>query len=393
MNRIQITYKELFRLAIAQPFYRNGFYRSNGTEPDVQLLTAPDTVDLLRRLNLLVRNDPANSGIIVLARAAGTNAAGDALLRFLPTPGTVLTFLMLLNNPELANFDELPLQTQQENTLYFTNNVSDPAAPRDDLHLSKAPEGVDGLNDTIKVSDVNYRFHHSTTVTAGAAVVKESRTGQVIQPSAVINAGGQCDLVFDLSGSPMGTYTLLISGTPVDTFYYLGAAAGQRVFGIVEISLDSALATNYRAVEADRSLTADRPFYQLRFKNRETFWRYTILLQQTSPVYLEMAAMTSAQRSDFISKVNIVSNDTSMITFNMTTASDTEWVFESVNKLALQEKYTGASNVPLQLSLKKNVNDVSTPAKVVKDNLPFPSTGNLDATAPPKIYSDVFMIL
>lgn len=392
MNGIQIKYKELFRLAVAQPFYSNGFFRKNGLGSDIQLIPAPDSSSM-DRLNLLVRNNSEDGGIIVLARTSGENGSGDPLLRFLPAPGEVLTFLMFLNNPDLLNFDELPLQIQDETALYFTNNINDAAALRDHLHLSKGADGADGLNDAIKVSDANYRFHHPAVVVPGTAVVKQNRTGQLVQPLAVINSGGQCDLAFGLSGLAMGPCTLLINGVPADIFYYLGPVAGQRVFGVVEISLDPALLANYRVVEADRSLTGERPFYQIRFKNRETFWRYTIQLQKTSPVYLEMAAMTPTERSDFISKVNIVSNDASVLTFSMKTGTDTEWVFESDNTLALQEKYSAASNVPLQLSLKKYINDVSTPEKMVRDNLPFPPAGSLDGTAFPKIYSDVFMIL
>ncbi|MBO9618699.1 MAG: hypothetical protein J7539_06630 [Niabella sp.] len=392
MSGIQIVYKELFRLTVAQPFYQNGFYREAGAAPDIQLVPTPETVAVMGRLNFLMRTNAPDGGIIVLARTAGVTA-GDPLLRFPPGPGDVLTFLMVLNNPELVNFDDLPLQSGSDSALYFTNTVNDPAALRANLHLSKDATGVDGLNDSIKVSGDNYRFHYNAPVAAGAAVVKYSRTGQSILPAAVINAGGQCDLMFNLAGLPGGSCTLLISGTPVDTFYYLSTGAGLRVFGVIEISLNPALPANYRVVEADRSLSNERPFYQLRFKNRETFWRYTIQLQKTSPIFLEMAAMSPAERADFVSKVNIVTNDASLLSFSMTTASDTEWVFESVATLALREKYNVASNVPLQLSLKKNLNDLSTPAKVVKDNLPFPSTRNLDATAPPKMYSDVFMIL
>ena len=120
------------------------------------------------------------------------------------------------------------------------------------------------------------------------------------------------------------------------------------------------------SLNPDRSLTSDRPLYLISFINRETFWRYTIRLQNTSPLYLEMAALSPADKTDFINKLNIVSNDTT-VTFSRITATDNEFVFVSDNELFLHEKYfssTSLTHDPLTLTLKKYISDASREAAV-----------------------------
>jgi len=170
--------------------------------------------------------------------------------------------------------------------------------------------------------------------------------------------------------------------------------SGQNVFGVIELSLVSTLPSNYRIIEPDRSLVAQRPFYSITFINRKTTWRYRIRLQKTSPLYLEIAALSTADKADFISKLNIVTNDTT-VTFSRDTVTDTEFVFVSDNPLLLREKYfssTSLTHDPLNLTLKKYITDATREA-AVKSNLPFPITGSIDASALPQIYSDIFLTL
>ena len=118
---------------------------------------------------------------------------------------------------------------------------------------------------------------------------------------------------------------------------------------MIELLLSDTLASNYRVVESDRSLTKTRPTYSILFRNRKTFWRYTIHLQPNSPLSLEMNALTAPDKADFLSKLNIVSNDTA-ITFTQKSASDKDIVFVSDSDLALQEKYVSGSSVNHDLS-------------------------------------------
>lgn len=396
MNGIQLKYAELFRLSVQQLFYQNNVYKQTKPKPELDILIIPTAscADVMNRMNMVFKNTDANGGLIVLARVAGTNGAGDNLLRFPATQADVLSFLLLLKNPDVVNFNDLPVQPAGNTVYYFSNEVNDLAALRNNLHITKDSSGVNGVNDSIKTSSENYRFHHVVVVTPGTAKVKHVLTGQSVAPTLIVNKAGQCDLTFDLSTLPMGKCELLINNLPTDEFYYLERYALQPVFGIAEFSLSQTLPANYRIIEPDRSLTAGRPFYFISFMKRETFWRYTIRLQNTSPLYLEMAALSPADKIDFINKLNIVTNDTS-ITFSQVTAADTEFVFVSDNELFLQEKYFSSTSLThdvLNLTLKKYITDASKEA-AVKSSLPYPSTAGIDASALPKIYSDIFLTL
>jgi len=160
------------------------------------------------------------------------------------------------------------------------------------------------------------------------------------------------------------------------------------------LSLSTALAANYRIVEADMSLVPARPNYTVLFKNRSTVWRYTIQLLPTSPLYVEMSKLTPAQKTAFIKQLAIAANDTT-ITFKLLSNTDQSFVFVSTANIALREKYvssTSATVVPLILTLSKYI---TTPAKeaVVKTSLPYPSTSVIDAGSLPTVYSDIFITI
>ena len=396
MNSIQIKYAELLRLSVEQLFYQNRFYKQNKTSPELDISITPtaDCLNVMNRMNMVFKNTDVNSGFIMLARVSGTNGLGNDVLRFPAGQADTLSFLMILKNHDVINFNDLPVQPAANSVYYFTNEVNDLAATRNDLHLSKDTAGVDGTNDSIKTSAQNYRFHHIVAVLPNTAKVKHILSGQFVEPTLIVNQGGQSDLTFNLSTLPMGKCELLINNISQDQFYYLEKYAGQNVFGVIELSLASTLTSNYRIIEPDRSLIAQNPFYTITFVNRKTTWRYTIQLQNTSPLFLEMAALSPADKTDFINKLNIVSNDTT-ITFSRVTITDNEFVFASDNPLLLQEKYFSSTSVthdPLNLTLKKYITDVTKEA-AVKSNLPFPQTGSIDASTLPKIYSDIFLTL
>jgi hypothetical protein len=396
MNGIQIKYAELFRLSVEQLFYQNRLYKQNKTEPELDILIVPtdDCLGVMNRLNMVFKNTSVNSGFIVLARVAGTNGSGNDLIRFPARKDDILSFLMILKNHEVISFNDLPVQFSTNSVYYFNNEVNDLAATRDDLHLSKDVTGVDGTNDVVKKSTENYRFHHTATVAQGTAKVKHILSSQFVEPTLIVNQGGQSDLTFNLSTLSMGKCELLINNISQDQFYYLEKYSGQNVFGVIELSLVSTLPSNYRIIEPDRSLVAQRPFYSITFINRKTTWRYRIRLQKISPLYLEIAALSTADKADFISKLNIVTNDTT-VTFSKDTVTDTEFVFVSDNPLLLREKYfssTSLTHDPLNLTLKKYITDATREA-AVKSNLPFPITGSIDASALPQIYSDIFLTL
>jgi hypothetical protein len=213
-------------------------------------------------------------------------------------------------------------------------------------------------------------------------------SGTEVQPSGLINQGGQADLSFQLLGLPIGRCELLINNLLTEQFYYLGPVPLPSVFGVVEISLDKAIKANYRVVEADFSLTGERPFYRILIANRPTRWRYRIRLESTSPLFLEIDSLAEPARTDFINDINITTNGA--ISFTRDSFAGNEFVFVSDNPVLLREKYLTAAGKTLQVTLKKNL---STAGDTVRDYLPYPSSRMIDASQLPDIYSDIFLTI
>jgi hypothetical protein len=217
--------------------------------------------------------------------------------------------------------------------------------------------------------------------------VKHLLTGATINAKSVAVQGAQSAISFDLSSLPSGNCQFLISGVLTDSFYFLGSMASQPVFGVIELSLATTLIANYRVVETDQSLVPARPNYTILFNNRPTIWRYNIQLQTNSPIYLDMAKLTPAQKATYISQLVVGCNDAT-IKFKLASNTDTSFVFVSLNNIALQEKYTlSATGMPLIFTLYKNTTTEVVPS------LPYPSTGLINAGSLPTIYSDVFITL
>jgi type IV secretory pathway TrbF-like protein len=107
-----------------------------------------------------------------------------------------------------------------------------------------------------------------------------------------------------------------------------------------------------------------------------------------------MATLSAADKTTFLSELNIVSNDTG-ITFSKTGSTDTAFEFVSDTAVALHEKYLSASDpahATLSLTLKKYIGNAVKEADV-KANLPYPPPGNINASVLPKIYSDIFLTI
>jgi hypothetical protein len=395
MDKVSFKYVELATVSVKQLYYVNGICKKYQIEPvlDFELIPTSECRELMKRLDLVFRSTDRSGGFIVLARVLGVNGSGDDILRFPPQASDKLSFWIKLNNPNVLNFDDLPTNSDSNSLYYFTNQQADALALRSNLHLTHAASVVSGVNDYITRSGANYRFHHTSEVAAGTAKIKHILSGMEIMPDAIVNQMGQSDLVFNLTVFPLGKCQLSIGGSVKDEFYYVGNTPFQA-FGVIELLLANTLGSNYRLVEPDRSLTKTRPAYVILFQNRKTHWRYTIHLQPNSPLFLEMAALTTLDKADFLNRLNFITNDTT-ITFTRTSASDTDIIFVSDSELALQEKYVSSTSMnhdPLSLTLKKYIGVMAKEADVRSD-LSYPQTELIDASTPSVIYADIFLTL
>ena len=393
MNAWKIKYSELFSLSIQQPFYENGICKKITTDPNPDFLLVPtaECQELMKRLDFVFRPVARQAGCIVLANTT-TNSSNDTILRFATMAGGKLSFWMVLQNPELINYNNLPVTSDRNKIWYFSNEISDAGAPRNDLHLSIDTAGVDGANDLVRISSQTYHYHHSSVVTPHSAFVKHLLTESLVPAKTIVNQSGQADISFDLSSLPQGKCKLIISGADIDHFYYVGLSAPMSVFGVIEILLSPTLDTNYRMLEAGNVLTTFRPFYTIQFNNRRTLWRYTIVLEKNNPIYVAMQSMSAAERTTFVDHFRIISENDSGITFTQSLFNDTVFEFVSDSVIDLKEKYVSSSTSEgLRLTLKKNEGIFGE--AVVRDYLPFPSNGLINGLDDPIIYSDIFLTI
>lgn len=392
MSKLQIKYDTLCTVAIEQLFYRNKVCRQYRVSPvlDLDVMPIAGTSDLMKRMDMVFRRTDENGGIIVLVRVDGSNGAGNDILRFPALPSDKLTFGVFLKNPGVLAQNDLPVEISGDQIYYFSNEIDDDASPRDNLHLSQDANGV-AAGDLIPIATMQYRYHIPEVPAPDQVVVKHLLTGKTVVPVSVVPHEGEADLFFNLVSLPSGKCSLSIGGTEKTIFYYTGSSLKQLFFAVIEIKLSDAINSNYRAIEPDRSLSEDRPSYLITFKNRKTVWRYTFQLYPSSPLYLEMAALSPAEKAAFEAGLNVVSNDAA-VTFKQTAITDNTLVFESQSAVALQEAYFTASSPPLALKLALEKNIGGPQESVVKDNLPYPFTQLIDVT-PSSVYSDIFITI
>ncbi len=389
MNRLQTKYMELFSISVTQQYYKNLLYKKSNSNPvpDFDLVPSTETEELMKRMNLVCKKADYSAGVTVLGLISGKNGFGNNLLRFKSPPAAKLTFLMLLRNPDALVFNDIPTSMTADDIFYVSNQVVDPPALRSRLHLSTAATGL-RQQDVVKKATHLYRFHHTAAVADGTAYVVHTLSGKRVAPVSVVNNGSASDLLFDLSALPSGMCKLFIGLSAEDQFYFMGKDDQVYAKGVIEIVLSDAVPANYRVIEADNALLPARPLYVLNFTSRKTLWRYTVELSKKSPLYLEMAALTPAQKIDFIKLLNIITNDNN-IAFSRISATDTQFVFVSTKAIALQEVYISSTSINhdlVSILLKKNT---ATPILY----LPSPYLNTLSTASSPNIYSDIFITI
>lgn len=388
MGRHSCNYVELATLSVRQPFYANGICRSYQTvpSPDFELVPTSDCLAVMKRLDLMFRRDDYKAGFAVLARVNG----GSNELRFPPQKGDALTFWMKLRNPDVLNFNDLPINNGTSLFYYFTNQQSENPPSGTPLHLSLQKE-VAGEIDTLESASDIFRFTHPSEVASADATIRHLLTGREISPDSVVNYSGKSALVFLLSAIPPGKCQLVIKGAIVREFYHAGGLTG-KAFGVIELSLSDRLPSRFRMVRSGRRLPETYPAYIIQFRSREICWRYTIHPQKHTPLVFHRAATNGGEKKGVPGELNIVAADNS-ITFVRQTVGDTDLVFISRKTICFHEDYLSATtHSPLNLELVQSKGR-GEGVTVIRSYLPYPPTSLIDAGAGKKIYSDVFITL
>jgi hypothetical protein len=396
MSGIDLKYSVLLTLSLEQLYYQNRICPRYMLEPVLDFTLQPTVECMLtmNRLGMVYKPNDRSGGFVVAAAVAGANPGGDDLLRAREKSSDKLTFLVLMKNAEMLNINDLTTGIPDNTVFFFSNQVADAAASRDDLHLTTGAAGVKVPDDILKISSSRYQYLHSTVVNANSVKVRHMITGTEIKPSTAEILAGRSQLTFDLTLLPSGKCTLLVSNVAIETFYYLNETLPRSLSGVIELSLSNLTAANYRLIEPDHSLPLPRPTYKIRFLNRKVRWRYTVYVSANSALYLEMTGLNAADKADFMNRINILSNDTAL-TFSPKSLTDSSFVFESDMPRLLQEKYlssTSANHDPLNLVLKKYIGNAARESNV-KPDLPFPDASSIDISTYPNEYSNVYITL
>src|SRR5882724_5045121 len=160
MNGFNVKYAELLSLSLQQGFYQNNYCKKYTTTPDPDFLLVPsiECLDTMKRLDYICRQTPENAGLVIFSRVLDKNGGGDDLLRFKPSAGDKLCFWLVLKNPAVINFDQLPVQQDATKIFYFSNQLTDAGALRNNLHITSNVAGVDATNDMVVKQNAGYQF-------------------------------------------------------------------------------------------------------------------------------------------------------------------------------------------------------------------------------------------
>jgi len=326
MNNVKIVYTELCSVSIEQPFYRNKFGRQTvpAPAPDLQIIPMDDCNKLLNRLEMGFKAEEEKGGFIIFGRVSGKNAQQEDLLRFIPGKKDILRFWVRVENPDVLNFDDLPVHIPTDTMLFLSNDQMSKVGDAE-LHLTKNISGItnDILSadyDWVQSSGASYRYHHPVAVAPDTAKIRHISSGAETGPKSLISQAGGFDLTFDLSALPIGMCELRISGTLIAGFYFIGSSSPSGLLGIIELSISDAMDNAYRIVKPGGALPAVRPEYMVKLRNRETQWRYTVKLELNSSISSDIALLDEAARAAFINKLNITTNNSS-ITFSLSEGS------------------------------------------------------------------------
>ncbi|MEO7046204.1 MAG: hypothetical protein ABI091_12920, partial [Ferruginibacter sp.] len=97
------------------------------------------------------------------------------------------------------------------------------------------------------------------------------------------NSDNHSSFPLDLSGFPQGKYLISVNGFPQKRIYLNDELNSTKVFGVIEIFVESSLAAPYLILKQEPAHKNELnfPLYTIYFLNKATIWKY-ILKRQTS---------------------------------------------------------------------------------------------------------------
>lgn len=334
---VTITYNKLFEVKILHHFFLNKgeLVFDSMTDEERALMTlnydvrdffdiypTPECQKVLNSHNCVFK--PTSQGIIIGVRAEGDDQNPPNISPFNPFgDDQVFTFVIQLKDMGFMNYTALPFIGSSGKIYVFSNLISgsprsfpsltsnppvyvadkeyypgdmlcndpdnlsnlytalkktsNPVTNADDWITETVADSVPlnyaNLNDRHSVVRGILRYKVSETGVTPSTTVKAA-SGAIITPEINILAGEYSTVQLDMRGFPDGFYTIHFESQAPhyedDIAFYLFQQRSNP-FGIISLALQSDN-LDYNMIDANGFLRS--PVYELRFRNRRTYWRY-----------------------------------------------------------------------------------------------------------------------
>src|ERR1700747_3779029 len=109
MATVQVKYAELLTLSIRQLFYANQICPAYQTTPilDFMIIPTQECIDFMQTKSMVFKNTETTGGFVCVSKLSQNNQGGNNFLSRQVSNQDKLSFMMVLQNPDLVNFDSL----------------------------------------------------------------------------------------------------------------------------------------------------------------------------------------------------------------------------------------------------------------------------------------------
>ncbi|MGL4596163.1 MAG: hypothetical protein ACRCYO_01470 [Bacteroidia bacterium] len=249
---MKVEFRQLFKVDFAHGFY------TNGKCADFTVTPTTDTQFVLRQHQSMFRVEDAC--IKVVSKLKADKSGPEILFR----DGTVLSFGIQLNRPEVYNFTNPAELPAKGHVLLFTNYSRTKTSGYLPLRVQQ-----------VRLSGPVV-FHEIVTKLAVKLILR-NRNNVVLGVANYPEQSHTVEHNFSLQELPAGIYTVdetTASGTQITTYYVDADLARKPLFGILRIENSSAYPFVYDGTDA----------YKISFTPASGTWKYYVVVLRTATV-------------------------------------------------------------------------------------------------------------
>ena len=381
-DRLQIRFEKLFEVEIYHNFY------SDGISADFLITPTASCRRLLREYGLLYRITA--KGFAVFYEVAPPGA--DAAISLKPIAEDVrFSFMLQAQNPLLANYTDIPLDTSPGGIYYLQNLNDNVQSSQLLLSSDTASEYLNG-QDALELRSQTFTHEFESANAVEHLEVLDQFSTPVIQKAVPI-VEGKFFYPVNLRPFGPGLYTLRIEDGDSHRFYASDELIGKNLFGIIDIFRRAEVPAAYQFTDAANAHAVTPKIYTVKLDNRKTIWKYFLVLKY----HPFRDKPPSEWPKKWRKKLKIIYPSDPPIELkpqmkNLRTMADGSPAipFESPGTLPLQQ--TPVKGIHLQPKGDGNGNAADSLRRI--DNLPTPAvTSVIPSASDDKIYSEIFIYI